>query len=185
MMSRTDLAPVAESIEKASIELEQQRRHVAVELVGSILSDAVKGIELSDAAGIVSESFVDEDLRLIYAGAFVARNKPKGVILRLASRALQQINQYDESDTRSFIRGPIWNPEGLASLACSYPSPAMVPHLAEQLLTLNRRAQSAEHHFGIAWDYLTNKWSAEDRTNDIVSAPTRVVVLPMRKRGAA
>jgi hypothetical protein len=130
-------------------ELSARRAAIELELVASILSEPVCGVRYAQSAGLQPHHFDMPDLRILYCAAELLSAWGTGAVLRLARRALWDEGHYS-SYAPADSRGMEWSDDSLVGLALSYPGPAMVPHLAHELIRIYRQLHAASDHLGRA-----------------------------------
>jgi hypothetical protein len=114
-----------------------------VQLVGAVLARPNDLVAAAEREGIAPAVFGQEDVRILYAAADVARDRPVANVLHLAKIALQRAGYWNSQG--AIGTGCQWSDESLVALAKSHlASTLAVRCYARELLALTRRWETAQ-----------------------------------------
>lgn len=125
-------------------QIAELRGKLELELVALAGCDPIHGSRLLRDCGVTTDLYAAEDVRIIALAIDLAGERGIEKTAKVARLALRYFGYWDESDTRTFTRGPLWSDFSLSGLMNSrFYSPTMIRIYAEKLRKIAQRERIA------------------------------------------
>lgn len=125
-------------------QIAQLRGKLELELVALAGCDPIHGSRLLRDCGVTASLFAAEDVRIIALAIDLAGERGIEKTAKVARLGLRYHGYWDETDTRTFTRGPLWSDFSLSGLLTSrFYSPTIIRIYAEKLRKIAQRERIA------------------------------------------